>query len=84
MSTEVPLIDATDAMVVTIVATEAMLLLPWDDMPKDQARGASLLYDKMLQRVTPFLPNLYQPEMAHVLSLVQQARKLADAIRDVQ
>ena len=81
---EIPLLDGTDAMVVTIVATEAMVSLSWHDLTPDQARGVVLLFDAIMQTVTPLLPRFDSPEMAHVKQAMARAHQLADAIKGVQ
>ncbi len=72
-----PPLDAADAMTITIVAAEAFSSLP--ELSPELARGALLLYDQIMQRVKPLLPDT--PAMAHVFAGIETARQIANQVR---
>jgi hypothetical protein len=78
-SDERPSLDATDAMVITMVATEAFTSLEIDHLPREMGQGALLLYEAMLSRIKAQLP--HTEAMQHVFDGIEQARKTADAVR---
>ncbi len=73
-----PPLDTLDAMTIALVATEAFSSLP-PDLSPDLARGALLMYDQLMQRVKPLLPD--RPELAHVFAGIETARKVANSVR---
>ena len=76
---DAPPLDIIDAMTIIIVAVEAFLSLPFEDMSPDMKRGAVLFYDQLLQRVKPLLPQT--PALGPALDAIEQAETVADAIR---
>ena len=76
-----PTLDTLDAMTITLVLTEAFCSIDLHDLPHMQARGALLLYDAVLRRVKPLLPNT--PEMAHIFQTINTCERVAAQIREL-
>jgi hypothetical protein len=80
MTPQMPELDATDAMIITVVVVEAFISLPIDDMPRDTARGVALLAEAILARIKPLLPQT--DGMLHVFNGIAQVERTAAMIRE--
>jgi hypothetical protein len=72
-------LSETDALIIMMVASDALMSLDFVEMPAEAGAGACMLYDQMMARVAPLLPR--GVEMDHVFSLINSARATANAFR---
>lgn len=79
-----PELDVVDALVVTMVATQAFASFPSDECSPEMLRGAVLFYDAVMQRVLPVLRREFHrdPNMRHIFELIENSRLLAAAARE--
>lgn len=72
-------LDDTDAMAITIAATDAFVSLDIAQLPPELGRGAVLMYEALISRVKRILPN--DASMAHVHDLIGQMEEVARMVR---
>ena len=74
-------IDEIDAMTIAVVACESFVSLPFSDMNQEQAQGALLLFEGIMNRVEPKLPKNDKTEF--LTTMISKARATADRTRAV-
>lgn len=72
-------IDANDAMTIVIVASNAWVSLPMDDLPAEMRQGVILLYDAIVRQIKPQLPR--EGAMQHVFDLIAGCERTSADIR---
>ena len=71
-------LDAHDAMTITIVATDAFVAVS-NALPHQTMQGVVLLYDAIMRRVKPLLPQT--DAMQHVFDAIRRVEETAAAVR---
>lgn len=71
-----------DAMIVAVASTEAFSELNWDRLTLEERRGAVLLYERLMSRAEPLLPQT--PEMQYVHDAVTKLKLLGRTLRETQ
>lgn len=72
-------VTEAQAMLVTVLVTDAFTELPIAHLSLDAREGILLLYHAVLAKVRPRLP--FKPELSHVFTAIAQAEDLAAQIR---